>query len=211
MSGFLALVDLSRRKPTLSIADMSPVRAGAVYCRRSEVDYWNLHPVAISIWTKSGSVTFNRTWKPERKSVRSAGAAISTWAVSASSEPSPGRDKPWSFYQFSFWGWWRCWRRTLALLISQMVDMRRLPSRWMCNSTRERGWKVLIIWGYTIHDFLVLFFSRWICFVISLPWEPLSFWVPETWALGSLACSSVLATVSCNSLFNLVQTFSISQ
>ena len=30
---------------------------------------------------------------------------------------------------------------TLALLISQMVDMRRLPSRWMCNSTRERGCK----------------------------------------------------------------------
>ena len=31
--------------------------------------------------------------------------------------------------------------QTLALLISQMVDMRRLPSRWMCNSTRERGCK----------------------------------------------------------------------
>ena len=32
-------------------------------------------------------------------------------------------------------------KQTLALLISQMVDMRRLPSRWMCSSTRERGWQ----------------------------------------------------------------------
>ena len=34
------------------------------------------------------------TWKPERKSVRLAGAPISTWEVRASREPSPGSDKP---------------------------------------------------------------------------------------------------------------------
>ena len=126
-SGFLALVDLSRRRPTLSIADMSPVRAGAVYWRRSEVDYWKVHPVAIWIWTKSGSKTFNWTWKPERKAVRSAGAAISTWAVSASREPSPGRDKPWIFNQFSFWDVggepWPCWS----------------PRWWTCAGCHQGG------------------------------------------------------------------------
>ena len=51
--------------PTLSIAAMSPVSAGAVY------------------------------WKPARKPVRLEGSASSTWETRSPREPVPGRGRPW--------------------------------------------------------------------------------------------------------------------
>ena len=100
-----------------------------------------------------------------------------------------------------------------------MVDMRRLPSRWMCSSTRERGWQFKYYWFYgdapnilkvtmkyiilraqfPILVFNLLHSLKQVWFDDS-PLPPSSFLVPEIWVQGSLACSAAVAMISCNIL-----------